>query len=50
MILSGAQSALAGGFIIARAGGAQVPTISDIVPYAAFGAFYFLVSALSLAV
>lgn len=50
MILSGAQSALAGGFFIVRAGGAQVPTISDIAPYAAFGAFYFFVSALSLAV
>ena len=50
MILSGAQSALAGGFFIVRAGGAQVPTISDIAPYAAFGAFYFLVSALPLAV
>lgn len=50
MILSGARSALAGGFFIVRADGAQVPTISDIAPYAAFGAFYFLVSALSSAV
>ncbi|WP_077000532.1 DUF308 domain-containing protein [Variovorax sp. KK3] len=50
MILSGAQSALAGAFFITRAKGFQVPTIADISPYAAFGAFYFLVSALSLAV
>ncbi|MBB3182423.1 DUF308 domain-containing protein [Variovorax sp. Sphag1AA] len=48
MILSGAQSALAGSFFIMRAGGTQVPTIADIAPYAAFGAFYFLVSAVSL--
>lgn len=50
MVLSGAQSALAGGFFIARAGGAATPTIVDIAPYAAFGAFYFLVSALWLTV
>ena len=50
MILSGAQSALAGGFFLKQAGGAATPTILDIAPYAAFGAFYFLVSGLSLAV
>lgn len=50
MILSGAQSAIAGAFFISRAGGTQVPSILDIAPYVAFGAFYFLVSALSLAV
>ncbi|MDT8758163.1 DUF308 domain-containing protein [Sphingomonas psychrotolerans] len=48
MVLSGAQSALAGGFFLSRASGAGVPGIADIVPYAAFGAFYFLVSALWL--
>lgn len=50
MILSGAQSALAGLFFIHQATGAKVPAISDIAPYAAFGAFYFLVSALWLTV
>ncbi|MDQ8730892.1 DUF308 domain-containing protein [Bradyrhizobium sp. LHD-71] len=45
MILSGAQSALAGGFMISRSFGAVAPTILDIAPYAAFGAFYFLLSA-----
>lgn len=48
MVLSGAQSALAGGFFIQRAFGSAVPSITDIAPYAAFGAFYFLVSALWL--
>lgn len=50
MILSGAQSALAGVFFIKQAGGAKVASIADIAPYAAFGAFYFLVSAVWLAV
>ena len=50
MILSGAQSALAGGFFIKQASGATVPGITDIAPYAAFGAFYFLVSAIWLTV
>lgn len=48
MILSGAQSALAGGFMISRSLGTVAPTILDIAPYAAFGAFYFLVSAIWL--
>lgn len=48
MILSGAQSALAGGFFLSRSSGPAVPGIGDIVPYAAFGAFYFLISALWL--
>ena len=48
MILSGAQSALAGAFFITRANGTQAPTIAGLAPYAAFGAFYFLVSALSM--
>jgi uncharacterized membrane protein HdeD (DUF308 family) len=50
MILSGAQSALAGGFMLTRALGEKMPSIADIAPYAAFGAFYFLVSGLWLAV
>lgn len=48
MILSGAQSALAGGFFLSRSAGAAALGIGDLVPYAAFGAFYFLVSALWL--
>lgn len=50
MILSGAQSALAGGFMLSRSFGTVAPTILDIVPYAAFGAFYFLLSAIWLTV
>jgi hypothetical protein len=48
MVLSGAQSALAGGFFIRQALGSAMPGIGDIAPYAAFGAFYFAVSALLL--
>ncbi|MGG6896271.1 DUF308 domain-containing protein [Rhizobium sp. BR 315] len=48
MILSGAQSALAGGFMISRSLGTAAPTILDITPYVAFGAFYFLLSAIWL--
>ena len=48
MILSGAQSSLAGGFFIKQSLGTAVPSILDIAPYAAFGAFYFLVSAVLL--
>ena len=50
MILSGAQSTLAGGFMISQSLGTAVPTILDIVPYAGFGAFYFLLSAIWLVV
>lgn len=50
MILSGAQSMLAGVFFIRRASGTTAPSVADIAPYAAFGAFYFLVSALWLMV
>lgn len=45
MILSGAQSMLAGAFFVVQAGTAKIPTIVDVAPYAAFGAFYFLISA-----
>lgn len=50
MILSGAQSMLAGGFLIYQADGTKSPSIADVAPYAAFGAFYFLISAISLAI
>jgi uncharacterized membrane protein HdeD (DUF308 family) len=50
MILSGAQSALAAVLMIRRAGGSEPVGIASVAPYAAFGAFYFLVSAVSLAV
>ena len=50
MVLSGAQSALAGGFFIKQSIAATVHGIADVAPYAGFGAFYFLVSALWLTV
>jgi len=48
MILSGAQSALAGAFFMVQARGAAEPTIATVAGYAGFGGFYFLVSALLL--
>jgi len=49
MILSGGQSALAGAFFVTKAANAAASlSIADIAPYAAFGAFYFLISAVSL--
>lgn len=48
MILSGAQSALAGLFFVKMAGGIEDIGITNVAPYAAFGAFYFLVSAVWL--
>lgn len=50
MILSGAQSALAGTFFLKQAASALAPGIADLAPYAGFGAFYFLVSAIWLTV
>lgn len=50
MILSGAQSGLAGAHMLSKAAGVLPTGIADIAPYAAFGAFYFLVSALWLTV
>lgn len=50
MVLSGAQSALAGAYMATLAIGARAPGIKDITGYAAFGAFYFLVSAIWLTV
>lgn len=49
MILSGAQSALAGVFFIQMAADAsRTPGVADVAPYAAFGALYFAISALVL--
>jgi uncharacterized membrane protein HdeD (DUF308 family) len=50
MILSGAQSALVSAFMIKMAYGLEPVGIANIAPYAAFGAFYFLVSSVSLMV
>lgn len=50
MILSGAQSALAGGFFVQMARALDEVGIANVAPYAAFGAFYFLVSAVWLTV
>lgn len=48
MVLSGAQSALAGTFFIVQASGAAEPTVASIAGYAGFGAFYFLLSGIGL--
>ena len=48
MIISGAQSAAAGAMFLWQAGAAEPPSVADIAPYAAFGAFYFFVSAVWL--
>lgn len=45
MILSGAQSALAGGAFIFMSRSATTPDISILAGYAGLGAFYFLLSA-----
>jgi uncharacterized membrane protein HdeD (DUF308 family) len=50
MILSGAQSGLAAAHMLNKAAGTAPVSIADIAPYAAFGAFYFLVSAVSLTI
>ncbi|APQ11917.1 hypothetical protein BJP27_10525 [Pseudomonas oryzihabitans] len=50
MVLSGAQSALAGGFFVKQATDGVALDASVVAPYAAFGAFYFIVSAVWLAV
>lgn len=50
MILSGAQSALAGVFMIFQAQMPAAPSISAVTGYAGFGAFYFLVSGVMLGV
>jgi len=50
MILSGAQSALAGGLFVAQSRMATPPSIANVAGYAGVGALYFLVSAVWLAV
>ncbi|MET4385049.1 uncharacterized membrane protein HdeD (DUF308 family) [Bradyrhizobium sp. F1.4.3] len=50
MVLSGGQSALAGGFFIVQASTPAVPSIANVAGYAAVGALYFLVSAIWLTV
>jgi uncharacterized membrane protein HdeD (DUF308 family) len=47
MMISGAQSALAGIFFAAKSFGVA-PTIAELAPYAAFGGLYFLLSGLWL--
>jgi hypothetical protein len=49
MILSGAQSALAGAFFVTKAADASTTLgVADVAPYAAFGAIYFAISAFLL--
>lgn len=50
MVLSGAQSTLAGIFMISMTRGPDLVGIINIAPYVAFGAFYFAVSAIWLTV
>jgi uncharacterized membrane protein HdeD (DUF308 family) len=50
MIISGVQSAAAGAMFLVKADAPEVPSVADIAPYAAFGAFYFLVSSVWLIV
>ena len=50
MVLSGAQSAVAGGFFVVQAQQPVAAVLPTIAGYAAFGAIYFLVSALWLVV
>jgi uncharacterized membrane protein HdeD (DUF308 family) len=50
MVLSGAQSALAGAFFVLQASMPVPPSITNVAGYAAVGAFYFLVSAVWLSV
>jgi uncharacterized membrane protein HdeD (DUF308 family) len=50
MVLSGGQSAVAGGFFIAQALLPKPPSIANLAGYAAVGAFYFLISAVWLTV
>lgn len=50
MVLSGGQSVLAGLFFVKMSGAALGLAAATVAPYAAFGAFYFLVSAIWLTV
>jgi Short repeat of unknown function (DUF308) len=48
MILSGAQSCLAGLFMFKQASSGVALDVTTVVPYVAFGVFYFLIAAISL--
>lgn len=50
MILSGIQSTGAGVMFMIQSNAPEVPHITAVAPYAAFGAFYFLISALWLTI
>lgn len=50
MIISGAQSALAGGFFIFQSQQPEMPSVATVAGYAGFGAVWFLVSAVTLSV
>jgi len=50
MVLSGAQSALAGGLFVAQSRGATPPSIANIAGYAGVGALYFMISGIWLVV
>lgn len=50
MVLSGAQSALAGAFFFKQASSGIPLDVTTVAPYAAFGAVYFLISAIWLTV
>ncbi len=50
MVLSGAESALAGGLFVAQSRMATPPTIANIAGYAGVGALYFLISGIWLSV
>lgn len=50
MVLSGAQSALAGGLFVAQSQMVTPPSIANIAGYAGVGAVYFLISALWLTI
>jgi uncharacterized membrane protein HdeD (DUF308 family) len=48
MVISGVQSTLAGIMFVVQAAAPATPSITAIAPYAAFGAFYFLIAAVWL--
>lgn len=50
MILSGAQSALAGIFMFKEGSSDIALDVTTVAPYAAFGVFYFMISAVTLTI
>ncbi len=50
MLLSGAQSTAAGVMFVIASTSTEVPDATAVAPYAAFGAFYFLIAAGWLAI